>query len=139
MICVWESSFFSESKWNDDKQFHSSLKKQSKPNKRSVSLWSISALSKAEESVYLKDFWVFQNLLLCFSEVLRCFLSAMLISVVVLEPCDKILWPVKHEVTLTIVIIPKSVRNMSRKKKKKIKIRSGDWSGKGGGRSKACH
>lgn len=68
---------------------------------------------------------MFQNLLLCCSEVLRCFLSTMVISMVVLEPCDKILWPVKREVTLTIVIIPKSVRNISRKKRLRLEVEIG--------------
>lgn len=41
----------------------------------------------------------------------------MLIAVVMLEPYYEIVWPIKHEVRLTIIIILKSVRNISRKKK----------------------
>lgn len=40
---------------------------------------------------------------------------------VVLEPWDKILLSVKHEVRLTIVIILKSMKNL-RREKKKVKL-----------------
>ena len=51
------------------------------------------------------------------------------VSVVVLEPWDKILWSVKQEVRLNIVIILKSMKKLSRGEKKG-KIKSRDQSKK---------
>lgn len=41
---------------------------------------------------------------------------------VALEPWDKILLSVKHEVRLTIVIILKSIKNLRRKKKSELEV-----------------
>lgn len=54
----------------------------------------------------------------CVAQMFLLCIFYIFVSMVVLESWDKVLWSVKYEVRLTIVIVPKSMKNLSRGEKK---------------------